>query len=92
MTTQPPDLKKLREYANGDIPMPWLWSRHTILALLDAHEASARDAEDLIAKWREKERQLRCGDDFNDGIAHGYDMCADALEETIAARHITQGD
>lgn len=46
---------------------------------------------ELVEKWREKERTSRGCGDFCDGIAHGYEMCADAIQE-ILERPVEVGD
>ena len=139
MTTQPPDLKKLREVAERATPGPWdegdgkygetgyvycdnamgsavavcygkalpytVFSREqekanaafiatfnpqTILALLDAYEASARDAE-RYAWLRDHD-----GNGDHEGVEIFIDGCSynpGHLDNAIdGARHATQGD
>jgi|GEM_PF-3905703 len=99
MTTQPPDLKKLREDMRDlaatlrgralfledrkEVKSPQIMreAATAILALLDAYEASARDAERLRAALVQIEQWAIKG-------RHEEDF--EAIEK--AARHATQGD
>src|ERR1700761_1616004 len=125
MTTQPPDLKKLREVAEGlakpaywftagfddrtghwfsgssdghegENDLPFIASK-AILALLDAYEASARDADRL--DWLDGQAEAYGFEDCHEGNRGTLDgpfntarEAIDATREYIDARHATQGD
>jgi len=125
MTTQPPDLKKLREVAERATPIytDLLGDRYfnddyshatlnvqqddfvstlnpqTILALLDAYEASARDAEILRTAMERLARAPGCGCSpvcrCGEGEWTRYELegrMDEAQQALKDARHATQGD
>jgi hypothetical protein len=47
---------------------------------------------ELVEKWREKERTSRGCGDFCDGVAHGYDMCADAIQDILERPVVVTGE
>ncbi len=117
MTTQPTDLKKLREVAeevvkcapgcNSNMVRRWyaVANPQTILALLDAYEASARDAGQFVMVPADKFALMRKALHRSAPIPEvirtfpesrkEHDQIyafAEELERMYAARHATQGD